>query len=202
MKLGLIADVHESVDFLRAALDRFWMEVVDQIVLLGDVFEMGERIEETCTLLSAAGVIGVWGNHDFGLCIDVDDATRIKYPTGVLTYFQTLRPNLTISDCQFAHVEPWLNPHDIADLWYFDGPPDTLAKCERIFRAMTHRVAFAGHFHKWMLVTPTGISDWHGTSPIDLSIHDRAFVVIGALCLGQFAVLDTEPLILTPHSLV
>ena len=60
MKLGLITDIHEHVEFLQVALDRFRSEQVDQIVVIGDVFAMGERIEDTCRLLSQANAIGVW----------------------------------------------------------------------------------------------------------------------------------------------
>ena len=70
MKLGLITDIHEHADQLRRALARLRDERVDQIVLLGDMFEMGSRLDETCELLAGANVCGVWGNHDFGLCGD------------------------------------------------------------------------------------------------------------------------------------
>ncbi|MBC8877105.1 MAG: metallophosphoesterase family protein [Planctomycetes bacterium] len=63
MKLGLLTDIYEQVELLRIALDHFRQEQVDKIVLLGDVFETGERIEETCRLLGEARAIGVWGNH-------------------------------------------------------------------------------------------------------------------------------------------
>src|SRR5947208_2163570 len=68
MRLGLLADIHEEVDLLRLALDRFRHEAVDQVVVLGDVAETGERLTETTLLLAGAGAVGVWGNHDFGLC--------------------------------------------------------------------------------------------------------------------------------------
>ncbi len=63
MRFGLITDIHEHVEFLRVALDRLRQERVDRIVVLGDVFETGERIEETCRLLAEAhlrhGYVGV-----------------------------------------------------------------------------------------------------------------------------------------------
>ncbi len=65
MKLGIITDIHEHVECLRAVLDELAGQV-DRIVMVGDVVETGERIEETCQLLSDAGVVGVWGNHDYG----------------------------------------------------------------------------------------------------------------------------------------
>ncbi|TWU33901.1 metallophosphoesterase family protein [Novipirellula artificiosorum] len=76
MKLGIITDIHEHVEQLQAVLDELDKQAVDQIVMVGDVVETGERVEETCQLLSNAGVIGVWGNHDFGLCYEVSDENR------------------------------------------------------------------------------------------------------------------------------
>jgi len=106
MRLGLIADIHEQVEFLRAALDRFRQEHVDRVVVLGDVFEMGERIEEICRLLAEAQAVGVWGNHDFGLCSDPSDDVRSRYPALVTDYMTTLRPRLEVDGCYFAHIDP------------------------------------------------------------------------------------------------
>ena len=143
MKLGLIADIHEAVEDLRAALDHFSRERVDQVIVLGDVFETGERIEETCRLLADAKTMGVWGNHDFGLCVDPDDEVRARYPDVVLDFMISLRPRLEIEGCHFTHVEPWLDPENFLDLWHFEGPPDTPSKLDRIFGAASSRVLFA-----------------------------------------------------------
>ena len=164
------------------------------------MFEMGERIEETCRLLVDARAIGVWGNHDYGLCVDPDDDTRVKYPLSVIDYMTSLRPRLDVGGCHFAHVEPWLNPEDIADLWYFEGPTDEHGKLERIFNAVPHRVMFAGHYHKWLLVTPKGIAEWRGECSVHLSEPERYFVVVGALCEGRYAVYDTETSVLVPFN--
>ena len=199
MKLGLITDIHEQTEHLRTALSLFHRKGVEQIVIIGDVFEMGERIEETCRLLVDAKAIGVWGNHDFGLCVDLDDDIRAKYPPVVIDYMASLRPRLDVGGCHFTHVEPWLNPEDVADLWYFEGPPDEHGKLERIFNAVPNRIMFAGHYHKWLLATPDGISGWNGESPIRLE-HGRYFVVVGALCEGQFAIFDTDSSELLPFN--
>ncbi len=200
MKLGLITDIHEHIEFLRIALDRLAKENVDQIVMIGDVFEMGERIEETCQLLAKAKTIGVWGNHDFGLCVDPDEYIRAKYPANVIQYMTSLRPRLDVAGCHFSHVEPWLDPEVVTDLWYFDGLPDEPAKLERIFNAMPNRIMFAGHFHSWVLATPDGISEWKGETPIRLD-QGRYYVVIGALCKGQFAIFETETSDLIPFTI-
>lgn len=199
MKLGLITDIHEHVEHLRTALKTFNDHQVEQIVMIGDVFEMGEQIEETCRLLTDANVVGVWGNHDYGLSFEPDDDTRAKYGEITIGYMTSLRPRLVVENCHFSHVEPWLNPEDVSDLWYFEGPPDEHGKLNRIFDAVPNRLMFAGHYHKWLLVSPDGIQDWIGQTSVRLN-DGRYFVVIGALCEGRYAILDTETGELTPFN--
>lgn len=54
MKLGLITDIHEHVVTLRRALEHLAELRVDKIVMIGDVVEMGRRLEGTCQLLAEA----------------------------------------------------------------------------------------------------------------------------------------------------
>jgi len=197
MRLGLIADIHEQVEFLRAALNRFRQEQVDRVVVLGDVFETGERIEETCHLLAEANAVGVWGNHDFGLCENPSDKIRAKYPAAVVEYMTTLRPRLELDGCYFAHVEPWLDPEDIADLWFFEGPPDSDGRLKQIFDAVPNRLMFAGHYHRWVLATPGGVTEWHGECPVRLD-RGRYFVVVDSLLEGRYAMFDTDTSELVP----
>ena len=200
MKLGLLTDIHEHLEHLGTALNRFGKEKVDHVVVIGDVFEMGERIEETCTMLSKVGAIGVWGNHDFGLSFEPTEEMLATYPTVVTEFMTSLQPRLDINGCHFTHVEPWLNPMDLADLWYFDGPPDEHRKLDRIFNAVPNRVMFVGHYHKWLLATPSGIEGWKGDCEVRLDEDDRYFVVVGALCDGQYGIFDTGTSELVPFN--
>src|SRR5947209_12297820 len=145
MRLGLIADVHEAADLLREALEVFHRRAVDEVLFLGDLCCRNERLGESARLLTEAGVAGVWGNHDFGLCRDVDEAVRGRFAPEALAYMGTLKPTLVRDDCLFSHVEPWLDPNDLAQLWYFEGLPDTPAKLARCFDAVPQRVLFSGH---------------------------------------------------------
>lgn len=200
MKLGLVADIHEAVEPLRLALARFRQERVDQVVVLGDVFDMGLRIEETCALLAEAGAIGVWGHHDFGLCGEPAPEVRARYSSRVLNFMGSLQPKLEIERCLFTHVEPWLDPQRLEELWYFDGPLNTPAKVNRIFEALPQRLLFAGHYHGWLLATPAGMEAWHGQRDIRFAEGQRYFVVVGALCHGCYALLDTITQELVPLS--
>ncbi|GDY06662.1 hypothetical protein LBMAG52_01480 [Planctomycetia bacterium] len=200
MKLGLLTDIHEHVGHLQTALDCFKCEGVDQVVVIGDLFEQGHRIEQTCRLLAEANAIGVWGNHDFGLCFEPHPDVIEKYPSSVLSYMASLRPRLEIGGCHFTHIEPWLDPEKLEDLWYFEGPLDKDGNLDRIFNAVPSRVLFAGHYHRWLLTDHKKIIDWQGDRPIRLD-EGRYFVVVGALCYGHFATFDTETMELVPMTI-
>ncbi|MFN9374394.1 MAG: metallophosphoesterase family protein [Planctomycetaceae bacterium] len=197
MKLGLLSDVHEKVELLALTLARFRQQRVDQIVILGDLYETGTDLEETCRLLDEAGAVGVWGNHDFFLCGPRKAEERAEYGRSVQRVMQSLQPRLELADCHFSHVEPWLNPESLHDLRYYDGRPDEHRKFDRIFDAVPNRLLFAGHFHKWLIVRPDGIVEWDAIQPIRLE-RGRYFVVVGAVCEGDSAIYDTETCELTP----
>ena len=133
MKLGLLADIHEHTGHLSTALSLFNSESVDQVVFVGDLVEMGPGVKDVCRMLKAAGVIGVWGNHDFGLCFEPTAKTIEKYGQPALDFMRTLKPRLVIDDCYVAHVEPWLDPEVLEDLWYFEGPVDAAGRVDRVF---------------------------------------------------------------------
>jgi predicted phosphodiesterase len=169
MRIGILADIHEHVGELRRALAVLKEHGADRLVVLGDVCEMSTRLEETVAILDEAGAIGVWGNHDFGLCRDNPrPEDRRRFGARVLDFMGRLQPRLEVEGCLFTHVEPWLDPETVEDLWYFDGPPETPEQVARIFAAARNRVMFTGHYHRWLLVTPEGIQSWAGDRPIVL----------------------------------
>jgi hypothetical protein len=198
MLLGLIADIHEAVEPLREALARFRELNVDQVVHLGDVCEMHKRLDETCRVLAEARVEGVWGNHDFGLCRATDDEVRRKFTPGALDYLGTMQPRLVRDDCLLTHVEPWLDPNDVFQLWYFEGMPDTPEKLAPCFGAAPQRVLFSGHAHRWFLATPDTPCEWRGDCPIRLAPPQRYMLVMHALVEGHCATYDTTTHLFTP----
>lgn len=197
MKLGLLTDIHEHVGHLRPALAQLRNEGVDQVVVIGDLFELGSSLNETCRLLAEVNAIGVWGNHDFGLCVRPTDESRTRYSAEALRFMASLDPRLELEDCLFCHIEPWLDPERLEDLWYFEGPPNQHQNLARIFGAAPQRLLFSGHYHQWLLARPDGIDAWQGETPIHLT-GDRYFVVVGALCNGDYATFDTETCELKP----
>lgn len=201
MKLGILADIHEHVENLRGSLALFARQRVEQVVVLGDVFRLGLEIEETARLLEEAGALGVWGNHDFGLCAHPTDEMRRRFGERVVSMMGRLGPRLVIEDCLFTHVEPWLDPEKIEDLWWFEGYPDTPERAAQSFAAVPQRQLFVGHFHRWFLASDRDILSWDGRSAIALNEDRRYLVGVAAVVEGHCAVYETEERLLTPLDL-
>jgi Calcineurin-like phosphoesterase superfamily domain len=201
MKLGILSDIHERVDQLRPAIDVLRANDADSFIVLGDTCDSGTRVEETTALLREVGAIGVWGNHDYGLCTDQSSEIRQQYSTDALEFMNSLQPRLEIGGCLFTHIEPWLDPNKIEDLWYFDGLPETQEKLNRSFAAMPHRVMFIGHYHSWLVGSTTGIAPWNGEAPITLDATRQHLVVVNAVCHGFCALFDTTKSQLIPFSI-
>jgi predicted phosphodiesterase len=201
MRIRLLTDIHEEVPHLRTALAILAAEGADAIVQLGDacdLFGPGRGTAEVTTLLADAGVIGVWGNHDVGFCHEVPEEVRARAEPHTLAYMAEMKGRLELAGCHFSHVEPWLDPHSVLDLWYFDGPPDTPEKAARSFAAVPHRVLFLGHFHRWLVMSDHGRVEWDATRPLSLAPDRRHLVVVGPLVSGQFGLYDTDTHLLTP----
>jgi predicted phosphodiesterase len=198
MKLGLLADIHEHTRRLQKAIDVLRGHGAERFVVLGDVFEAGKRIEQTVRLLREVEAMGVWGNHDVGLCLDPSDSACEQYSAGVIQFMGSLQPHLVIADSLFTHAEPWLDPHEVEAAWHSHEPPDTREKLSRSFTAVPHRVLFMGHLHRWLAGTPDGAVAWRGDEPLCLERGNRYLVVIHAVCDGHCALFDTTTDELTP----
>lgn len=201
VRIGIVADVHEAVDELRRALAEFRNRQVDLVVSLGDVCDSvspAGRAAEVVALLKAAGAVGVWGNHDVGLCFDVPEQLRREASCDVLSYMSGMQPQLVIADCRFSHVEPWLDARRVDDLWHFDGPPDTPTKAARSFAAVPERHLFIGHFHRWLVMTPAGPLEWNCEVPVVLGGESRYLVVVAPVASGWCTIFDTTDARLIP----
>jgi hypothetical protein len=201
VKLGILSDIHEAVELLEQALARFDREGVDRVVVLGDLFETGPRIEATVALLEAAGAVGVFGNHDHGLAVEPSEYIRAHFSGRVLDYMATLRPRLEVDGCLFAHREPWLDGAEVAQIWHVDEEPLTPDLLARSFQATPLRSIFVGHFHRWRAFGGPGPLPWQGQGPLSLPEDGPALVVVNGVCEGYAATFDTTDRLLIPCDL-
>lgn len=63
-KIGLIGDIHATVEPLLDALRIFEQERVDLILCVGDIAGYGMELEQSIKLLIDSGCITILGNHD------------------------------------------------------------------------------------------------------------------------------------------
>lgn len=196
MRLGLLADIHEETNLLRAAIKRLRYEGVDRFVTLGDVFETGQHLEETIKILYEIQPLAVWGNHDFGLCRDVSDWTRNRFPESVLEFFADYKPELEIDGCLFRHIEPHLNAESLEDLWGYGGEGEL--EPALALAAVPHRRVFMGHLHRWAVLTAEAELDWDRSTPFQFGRETRYLVVVHAVQQGQCAIYNTALDVLTP----
>jgi hypothetical protein len=186
--LGLLTDIHEAVEPLSAALRELKARRVEAFVMLGDVLAAGERVEETVALLSDLPGAGVWGNHDFGLCGEVNPSVRVQFSGRTLDYFARLRPWVNLGGCRFQHVDPHLDPERLEDLWRFPTTEERITG----FARCSHARVFVGHQHGWRLFTPEREIPWNGTPAVHYEAGQRYLTVVHAVLDGWCAVMDTE----------
>ena len=192
MRLGLLADVHERVENLNRAIVRCRQEGADRLILLGDVYECGERFGETVAVLREHRVEGVWGNHEFGICHEPDQTIVNLFGGPTLDYMRRLRPRLEVEGVLFSHVLPCLDPTDLSQPWYVERFPTTAEQAEPNFAAFPHRRIFVGHYHCWGIATPSGALAWEGNCPFFYNPNERYLTVIAAVREGHCAVYDIE----------
>ncbi|WP_435017655.1 metallophosphoesterase family protein [Tundrisphaera sp. TA3] len=191
MKLGIVSDIHEAVELLDVALAGFRRAGVDRVVTLGDLFETGPRLERTVELLEAAGAVGVYGNHDHGLCVDPSPFALERYSRRVFDYMATLLPRMEIDGFLLAHREPWLDCREITDIWHADERPLTPDLIARSFDATPHHAILIGHFHRWLALDRRGPLPWDGREPFRFRPEAPTMMVVHAVCDGYAAILDT-----------
>ena len=196
MRLGMLADIHGDIGNLSRAIDRLRQHDVDQVVLVGDVIDDTRNADQTVDLLHACGAVGVWGNHELGLCVEPEDEVRELYSDSVMRFFSTLKPRLEFGDVLVSHTFPSEDAMDV--LSYYVGRPEDDELVAKCFETIPNRIMISGHFHRWFAATPMGRVDWKGERTLRLKSNERYFIIIDAVMHGFAAVLDDDQNVLTP----
>ena len=63
---------------------------------------------------------------------------------------------------------------------------------------MPERLLFMGHMHRWFAASTSGPLDWSGTTSLHTGAGGRRLVIVGAVCRGHCAWLDTTSGVLRP----
>lgn len=188
MRLGLLTDIHEAVELLAVAVRELQARRVEAYVMLGDVLDRGERVEETVAQLRSLTGVGVWGNHDLGLCGDVAPSVRAQFSAVTLDYFARLRPWVEFEGVRFQHIDPHLDPERLEDLWRFPTVEERIGG----LRQCHHRRVCVGHLHQWGVFTPRRQIVWEGEGTFRYEPDERYLTAVHAVVDGWCAVLDTS----------
>lgn len=194
MRLGFLADIHEAVEPLRAAVNELKARKTDSYVVLGDILEHGDRVDETVSYLSALPGVGVWGNHDFGLCGEIHPSVRERFSASALDYFSRLRPSVILGELRFQHIDPHLDPEKFEDLWLV---PTATERIAGLGRCAQMRV-FTGHLHRWGVYTPHGQISWAGERAYHYEAGQRYQTIVHAVVDGWCALFDSDRDVLEP----
>lgn len=201
MRIGILSDVHEANDRLRAAVRGLEALGVDRFVFLGDALENGDRIEETWEILRATGARGVWGNHELGLCHDPSRRLREKY-AAVLGDFADLQPFVVLEDARFSHTAPWEDATDPVAFFTDDEDPCDPEVFSHRVESLVERLFLMGHRHRWRAVSDrVDLSTWRGRAPLDLSETGRTLINVHAVTEGWCGLLDTSANVFEPVSI-
>ncbi len=202
MRLGLLSDIHEAVELLDLAIERLQVLGVDRFVFLGDVHETGPRLAEAVERLAAIDALGVWGNHDYGLCVEPHPDIRSRFPFQTLDYLSLLHGAIEIDGFRFAHIEPWLDPCELLDLWHMEFDRTFEDEVAEKLPGCAAARSFMGHKHRWLAADASGLLAWRGEEPLILSTDGRWLVVVAAVVDGWCARFDTTTGLLTPIALL
>jgi len=196
MIIGLIADIHEHIEYLRRSLNA--LKHADVIIFLGDVFETGTQVNLAVRLLSEARVVGVWGNHDLGLCHEPSENLQARFPAATIEYLAELSPQFELDDILFCHGLPTWNPTDPSE-YYLNPQPWEPNALDEVFERFGHRHVFAGHYHRWFLASENCPVEWDGKTKIRLESNLRHFIIVNGVlnaCCAEFNTMTNE---LKPH---
>jgi hypothetical protein len=106
MMPGLLADIHEHTRRLQKAIAVLHQHGAERFVVLGDVLDTGKRIEPTVRLLQEVRAVGVWGNHDVGLCFDPGDSVCERHSHRRRRHAPCRTPGCNLSPALGLDVDP------------------------------------------------------------------------------------------------
>jgi predicted phosphodiesterase len=182
--VGLFADVHGSQRTLVRALDECREAGVDQIALLGDLFDRVEQADDCARALAAWSVVGVWGNHERDIVLDAAEHGGLEAET----------VQLLTGLGEVVLVEDVCLMHEAAHWGRTDALARLLGREQHKGHAPHHphaRITFAGHTHYRSARDERGPLDVARGS-LTLDPARRYLINPGALAAGQYAVWDRE----------
>ncbi len=197
MRIGLLADIHEKDQLLRAAISQLEKYGVDRMIVLGDVAFSGIRLAETVRLLMEHDIGGIFGNHDLGISLGPRPEFRDRFSAEVIDYMTGLQSTMNLGGCRFSHTAPWSDSTDPVAYYLDDHAHDSNQLKDYLLQTESF-VTFIGHFHCWQISNLHGPVTWDGDCPIVFDPVEKYLVTVHAMMDGWTAIYDSETRTLIP----
>lgn len=182
--IGIFADVHGAQQTLVHALADCRTAGVEQIALLGDLFDREEQADSCARALAEWPTIGVWGNHEREIVHDAAVHGRLAQST--ICLLTGLAAELFVDDvCLIHEAEQWARAATLARLAL---PLTPGVGHSELVQA---RITFAGHTHHRAARDQYGPLDL-GRGVLTLAASRRYLINPGALLAGQYAIWNRE----------
>lgn len=192
--IGIFSDVHGAQKPLRAALAACANAGVEQIALLGDLFDREEQADECARTLAGWQVFGVWGNHEREIAQAAAALGTLEPAT--ITLLTGLDEEVLIEDICLTHeATHWGRSATFARLSAYMALAEPLPAHEQA------RITFAGHTHHRSARTERGPLDL-GRRRVSLDPVRRYLINPGALAEGEYAIWDRETGVVQFHDVV
>lgn len=178
--IGIFADVHGERRSLIGALEACRTAGVEQIALLGDLFDRVEQADACAAALVGWPTIGVWGNHEREIAQAATAGGALAPAT--IALLTGLREELVVDEVCLTHeAARWEQRATLARLG-----------ARAVIAAPAHdemRITFAGHTHHRAARNERGPLDV-GRGILTLDPTRRYLINPGALAVGQYAIWD------------
>ncbi len=171
MRIALISDIHGNLPALEAVLADIETAVVDEIICLGDIANVGPHPAECLDVVRSLNCVTLQGNHELYLLGDIEDADWQTCPTWSpvrwaqaqlgpdhLRYMAELPFDYTMaqngrSGATFVHASPSSQYHGFQAEMAETAVTDLMAGLDHttLFCAHTHRALYRQWSRSWLV---------------------------------------------------
>ncbi len=161
MRIAVMSDIHGNFEAFKEALMDIDYSEIDRIVNLGDTIGYGPEPEEVLNLIEKRNIVNILGNHEQAI---LDKTYRQCFMRGAVTSTEQTMKFLTAASLSYLGTLPKLTVLNEA-LFVHGCPPDsytmylnhlTISEIENVFKTFPNKIAFAGHTHRFMLISYNG----------------------------------------------
>jgi putative phosphoesterase len=150
MKIGVVSDVHNSVEGLTYALEQ--LHACDAVLSLGDLVSDHRVTPDILRLSESAQIQGIAGNHEKTILLHSGSRLRYKLAPADLAYLQALPASRDFEidgrRVRMVHGAPWDDPTNYRCAYVTESDSDALADLE----ATGADLLLLGHTHIAMAV--------------------------------------------------